>query len=89
MFVVVISNNEGGWPATLHRTLDDVRAYIRQEVSDGDPPLDDEERENMERDLARLTGEATEAVSGSEAWKETFYVAPLDASHVTAFWGEK
>jgi hypothetical protein len=82
-FAVIISNNEGGCPATVHATLDDVKAYLRAYMQSGNPPLDDEERAAFEADLLRLTGECVETVAGSEAWKEIAYVAPVAADQIT------
>lgn len=79
-YVVLISNNEGGG-AFICDTLDAAKAKAREWVDEGDPGLDDEERETFERELAQVTGEYVDAVSGSQTWKETIYIGPVTVTH--------
>lgn len=76
-FVVVVTNNEGGCPATIHETLDDARKWIRNYFAECHPPLSEQEQEEANRDLAELTGDYVQGVRGSQAWKEWLYIAPL------------
>lgn len=78
-YVVLVTNNEGGRPATLHASLDDAKAAVRAYLTDpdNDPPITDKERQQMEQDLASMSGDCVESVRGSEAWKEWIYVAPI------------
>lgn len=79
-YALIGTNNDGGRNATLHNSLDEVKQAVRDYLTDpkNDPPITDEERQNMESDLSYLTGHYVESVRGSFAWKEWLYIAPVD-----------
>lgn len=78
-YVMLVTNNEGGSPATIHASLDDAKAACRAYLTDPNnhPSITPREIEWMERDLSWLTGEFAQRIQGSETWKESVYIAPL------------
>jgi hypothetical protein len=77
LYVVLVTNNEGGCPATLHETLESAKALIVKYLAEGNPRLSAEEQRDADSDLAGLFDDCTSVVRGSQAWKEWIYVAPV------------
>ena len=78
-FVVITTNNEGSGGACLYATLDDAKDAIRRFMydSENDPPITEDESQRLEAELRMVGGNYAESVSGSAAWKEAFYIAPI------------
>lgn len=78
-YLVLFTNNEGGRPAAIHDTLEAAKQAVRADLTapDSNPPLEEDERAEMERDLAECDGTHVQSIRGSDAWKETVYIAPL------------
>jgi hypothetical protein len=80
-YVLVVQNNEGGAPATIHNSLAEAVNAARAFLTDPDnyPRPTPDELAQAERDLADALAlpNAAHAIRGSEAWKEWLYIAPL------------
>lgn len=78
-FVVLIVNNEGGQPATIHDTMDAAKDAVRAFLADpeNNPLQTEAERLEMESDLSGCDGENVCQIRGSNAWKEWIYIAPI------------
>ena len=81
-YVVLVDNNDGGQPATIHESFDKAKKAVWEYLteSENDPPITDAERVKLKQDLANLRGEYVESIRGSDAWKEWVYVAPVEDS---------
>ena len=75
-YVVLVSNNDGGQPATIHKSLDGAKKAVWKYLTD--LPITKAERAKLKQDLANLRGEYVEDIRGSEGWKEWVYVAPVE-----------
>lgn len=73
---VIIDTGIDSGPAVILDSLDAVKAYIRDDLQDNDPPF--ENWTELERDLDLLHGHYTECVRGHSAWKADYYVSPLN-----------